>query len=89
MQVKDHATKEDLKRRLRRIEGQVRGVEKMIDDRDCRELLQQLAAIRSAVQQVSLAVARSYACQCLEDPDTGKSQEQIVEDLIGVLSKSA
>jgi hypothetical protein len=41
------------------------------------------------VQQVSLAVARSYACQCLEDPDTGKSQEQIVEDLIGVLSKSA
>jgi len=89
VQVKNTDTREDLKRRLRRIEGQVRGVEKMLDgDRDCRELLQQLAAIRSAVQQASQVVARSYACQCLEEPETGKSRQELVEDLISVLSKT-
>ena len=89
MQVKNIDTREDLKRRLRRIEGQVRGVEKMLDgDRDCRELLQQLAAIRSAVQQASQVVARSYACQCLEEPAAGQSRQELVEDLISVLSKT-
>lgn len=89
MQVKNTDTREDLKRRLRRIEGQVRGVEKMLDgDRDCRELLQQLAAIRSAVQQASQLVARSYACQCLEEPAAGQSRQELVEDLISVLSKT-
>jgi DNA-binding FrmR family transcriptional regulator len=80
---------EDVMKRLRRIEGQVRGVEKMLDEgRDCREILQQLAAIKSAVQQASLTIARSYACQCLATADDGKSQEQIVDDLLTVLSKT-
>ena len=66
MQVKSATTKDELKKRLRRIEGQVRGVEKMLDaDRDCHEIIQQLAAIKSAVQQASLLVVRSYAAQCL------------------------
>lgn len=81
-------TKEDLKKRLRRIEGQVRGVEKMLDDdRECREVLQQLTAIKSAVQQASLIVARSYACQCLEDSGDSKSQTELVDELISVLGK--
>jgi DNA-binding FrmR family transcriptional regulator len=90
MQVKDVETRQDLTKRLRRIEGQVRGVGKMLDDeRNCHEVLQQLAAIRSAVQQVSLVVARDYACQCLEASGAGKSRQEIVDDLIGVLSKTA
>ncbi|HLE26577.1 MAG TPA: metal-sensitive transcriptional regulator [Anaerolineales bacterium] len=89
MQVKNAATKEDLKKRLRRIEGQVRGVEKMVDDdRDCHEIIQQLAAIRAAVQQASLLVVRSYASQCLLEVHDGESQQAIIEDLIGVLSKT-
>ena len=55
MQLTDIDIKEDLMKRLRRVEGQVRGVEKMLDEnRDCREVLQQLTAIKSAVQQVSM-----------------------------------
>jgi len=87
MPVTNETTREDLRKRLRRIEGQVRGVEKMLDDsRDCREVLQQLVAIKSAVQQVSLVVTRSYACQCLDD---GTNQEAVVDDLINVISKMA
>jgi DNA-binding FrmR family transcriptional regulator len=89
MQVKNTATKGDIKKRLSRIEGQVRGVAKMVDDdRDCHEIVQQLAAIRSAVQQVSLVVVRSYAAQCLLEPHEGENQDAIVEDLISVLSKA-
>lgn len=89
MRVKSPMAKEDVKKRLSRIEGQVRGVAKMVDgDRDCHEIIQQLAAIRSAVQQASLVVVRSYASQCLLEPHEGESQETIVEDLISVLSKA-
>ena len=88
MKVKDPDTREELKKRLRRIAGQVRGVEKMIDDdRDCRELLQQMTAIRAAVQQASHLVMHSYACQRLQEPGEGESQQDIVEDLISVVSK--
>ena len=89
MKVRSPAVKEDLQKRLKRIEGQVRGVQKMVgEDRDCHEIIQQLAAIRSAVQQVSLVVVRSYASQCLLEPHEGESQDAIVEDLISVLSRA-
>jgi DNA-binding FrmR family transcriptional regulator len=90
MAVNPKVTKDDLSKRLRRIEGQVRGVAKMVDeDRDCREIIQQLAAIRSATNQVSLLVARSYASQCLCEPLDDDDRETVVADLIDVLSKAA
>jgi DNA-binding FrmR family transcriptional regulator len=76
-----------VKKRLRRIEGQVRGVAKMLDEgRECQEILQQLSAIRSAVQQASVTLARSYACECLSDPK--KNQDALVEELLSVFSKA-
>jgi CsoR family transcriptional regulator, copper-sensing transcriptional repressor len=83
-------SKEDLTKRLRRIEGQVRGVAKMVEeDRGCLELIQQLAAIRAATHQVSLLIVRSYASQCLTEPLEGDEQQAAVEDLITALSKTA
>jgi DNA-binding FrmR family transcriptional regulator len=77
--------KEELVKRLRRIEGQVRGVSRMVDeDRDCREIVQQLAAIRAATHQVGLLVARSYACQCIPAPE----DQAMLDDLIDILGKA-
>jgi DNA-binding FrmR family transcriptional regulator len=84
----EQETREDIKRRLARIEGQVRGVSKMLDEgRNCQDVLQQLSAIRSAAQQASVAVARSYACECLSDPN--KPQDAVVEELISVFTKAS
>jgi CsoR family transcriptional regulator, copper-sensing transcriptional repressor len=59
----------DLTVRLRRIEGQVRGVQRMIEDgRECPDILQQMAAIRSAVHQASLILARAYVEKRLREP---------------------
>ena len=89
MPVRNSATPDELQKRLNRIEGQVRGVAKMIEDeRDCREIVQQLTAIRSAVQQVSLLVVRAYAADCLLPPPSGKKPEEMLDGLIDVLSKT-
>jgi DNA-binding FrmR family transcriptional regulator len=72
MELQSPEVKGDLIARLRRIEGQVRGVEKMVqDDRDCAAILQQMSAIRSAVHQASLVLARAYAERCMLEPAGG------------------
>ena len=89
MSARSGATPEDLQKRLNRIEGQVRGVAKMIEaERDCREIVQQLTAIRSALQQVSLLVVRDYAADCLLTPAAGKDSAEKLDSLIDVLSKT-
>jgi len=84
--IQDPEVKSDLLRRLRRIEGQVRGVGRMIEEgRDCQEILQQLAAIRSATHQTSLQLMRSFAFQCVRA--TEDSPDQVVDALIQALSR--
>jgi DNA-binding FrmR family transcriptional regulator len=80
-----------LQKRLRRIEGQVRGVQKMLDEeRDCHEIIQQLAAIRSAVQGASMIFMKQYASDCLMNVDQSDqaTRSMLVDDLIGLLGKA-
>ncbi|MBI2724123.1 MAG: metal-sensitive transcriptional regulator [Chloroflexi bacterium] len=56
----------DITTRLRRIEGQVRGVQRMLDEgRDCEEMLTQAMAIRSAVDQVGQRLMEYHLDRCL------------------------
>lgn len=58
--------KDALLRRLRRIEGQIRGVERMVDEeRYCVEILDQIAAARTALEQVGLRLLEDHARHCL------------------------
>ncbi len=73
-------TREEIQKRLRRIEGQVRGIQRMIDqDRACRDVLDQLAAIQQAVRGVSGIVAQRYALECIENMQENPSDEQTQE----------
>lgn len=78
-------------RRLARIEGQLRGVQKMINEsRDCREIVQQLIAIRSAVQAASLNFMQDVASDCLlhqADSADPAAQQAMLADLIRMLGK--
>ncbi len=65
-------------KRLKRIEGQTRGVQKMVEeDRPCTEILHQLSAINEAVRSASLLLAEEYAVECIQSPKRGKSREAI------------
>jgi DNA-binding FrmR family transcriptional regulator len=99
MKIQNLEAKEKLVQRLRRIEGQLRGVQSMLDEeRDCREILQQLAAIHSAVQGASRYFLQEYATVCLaqldeeDGPKTGvelhRKREKIIQDMITLLDKA-
>ena len=60
------ATKDQLKGRLRRVEGQVRGVERMVDDdRYCIDILTQISAIQAALDKVALGLLDGHARTCV------------------------
>ena len=58
--------KDDLVRRLHRIEGQVRGIERMVDDdRYCIDVLTQIGAVQAALDKVALGVLDDHARTCV------------------------
>ena len=66
----DQDVKADLQVRLRRIEGQVRGIQAMIaDDRECRDIVTQIAAASQAIEQVGFRMLASGMASCRQDPD--------------------
>jgi DNA-binding FrmR family transcriptional regulator len=61
---------DDLQKRLRRAEGQIRGVQQMLaDGRDCREIVTQLSAAISALEQAGFRMVASGLTWCLAHPD--------------------
>ena len=69
MEIKQEV-KDDLRRRLRRIEGQVRGIQAMLEeDRECRDIVTQLAAATKALEQVGFKMLASGLASCLENPE--------------------
>ena len=99
MKLQNQEIKQQLIQRLHRIEGQMRGVESMLEnERDCREILQQLAAIQSAVQSTSRLFLQEYATACLlemdeearsrPEADLRARREKIVQDMLTVFNKA-
>jgi DNA-binding FrmR family transcriptional regulator len=73
-------TRPEIIKRLRRIEGQVRGIQRMIEqERACRDVLDQLAAIQQAVRGVSGLVAQKYAMECITEAQEDASEENAYE----------
>jgi DNA-binding FrmR family transcriptional regulator len=60
------ATKDQLLKRLRRVEGQVRGIEGMVeDDRYCIDVLTQIGAVQAALDKVALGLLDEHARHCV------------------------
>ena len=61
-------TRRDLTQRLTRVEGQIRGIVRMVEeDRPCLEVLQQLASTQAAMRAASKAILRNYLEKCATD----------------------
>jgi CsoR family transcriptional regulator, copper-sensing transcriptional repressor len=81
------ATKDQLLRRLRRIEGQVRGVERMVDEeRYCIDVLTQIAAIEAALDKVALGLLDDHARHCVIGAE-GETQQERTEELMGAVGR--
>jgi len=79
--------KERILRRLRRAEGQVRGVAGMVeDDRYCIDVLQQISAVQAALDGVALALVDGHTRHCLMEAD-GEERERKHEELMRALER--
>ena len=81
------ASKEQLQTRLRRIEGQVRGVQKMVDeDRYCIDVLTQIAAIQAALDKVTLGLLDGHARTCVVGAE-GELQDERTTELMAAVGR--
>jgi DNA-binding FrmR family transcriptional regulator len=79
------ATKEQLNKRLARIEGQVRGVSRMVeDDRYCIDVLTQISAIQAALDKVALGLLDGHTRHCMIG---GASEEASADELMAAVGR--
>jgi DNA-binding FrmR family transcriptional regulator len=79
------ATKQQLKTRLRRIEGQVRGIQGMVEeDRYCIDVLTQIAAIQAALDKVALGLLDGHAHTCVIGAEPAERDARTAEMMAAV-----
>ena len=82
------ATKDPLLKRLRRIEGQVRGVQGMVEeDRYCIDVLTQISAIQAALVKVALGLLDEHVGHCLMGAEPGAAQDEKTEELMAAVAR--
>lgn len=81
--------KKDLQDRLRRIEGQVRGIQRMLsEDAYCVDVLTQISAVTSAMEKVGLRLLKDHLRGCVSDAMRSKGRgEEKVEEVVRVVER--
>jgi len=79
---------ETLIKRLRRIEGQVKGIQKMIEEeKHCSDILIQIAAVRAALNSVGGLVLENYMKSCIKSYLDGAASEEKLDELVNIMVK--
>jgi len=82
------ATKEQLLTRLKRIEGQVRGIEGMVeDDRYCIDVITQISAVQAALDKVALGLLDGHARHCVVDGQAEGTPEELTDELMAAVGR--
>jgi CsoR family transcriptional regulator, copper-sensing transcriptional repressor len=83
------ATKDQLLKRLARVEGQVRGLERMVEeDRYCIDVLTQVAAVQAALDGISLGLLDGHVRHCMQgDGETAEDPAAQAEELMGAVGR--
>ena len=81
------ASKEQLAKRLARIEGQVRGIGRMVeDDRYCIDVLTQISAVQAALDKVALGLLDDHARSCVINAE-GEQQADRTDELMAAVGR--
>lgn len=82
------AQREDLMLRLRKIEGQVKGIHRMVEeDKYCVDILIQIAAVRAALKKVGSIIFEAHVRGCVRDAIVKQEDQKIIKELIDVLNR--
>ncbi len=75
-------------KRLKKIEGQVRGIAKMVDDdKPCEDILIQIGAVKSALHKVGQVVLEGHMHHCVIDAVKAGNEEQTIDKLMSALNQ--
>ena len=87
-EVEQEELKKNVLSRMKRIEGQVRGIQRMIEEgKECEDILVQVRAVRSALQSSSKLILKRYMIRChIEAMEEGTSPEESLDKFIKVLT---
>lgn len=83
----DTKIKNDIQLRLKRIEGQVKGLQRMLDEEKCcSDILVQVAAVRAAINKVGILIFEEHSRSCLKEALPAENKEAF-DNLIEVLNR--
>jgi DNA-binding FrmR family transcriptional regulator len=89
MQLPDEVV-EDVRKRLRRVAGQVQGVERMLDQgRECRDVVTQISAATKALEQAGFRLVAAGLTYCLDNPDEAAADGYPLETVEKMFMKLA
>jgi DNA-binding FrmR family transcriptional regulator len=82
------ASKDQLLKRLRRVEGQVRGIEGMVeDDRYCIDVLTQISAVQAALDKVALGLLDQHAAHCVMGAEDETQRAERTDELMAAVGR--
>ena len=89
MKTKPHATThEETLHRLRRIAGQVQGIQRMVDDKHyCIDIVTQISAIQAALDKVALALLDEHTRHCVIDGHGGGTPEEMTAEVMSAVAR--
>lgn len=81
---------DQIKNRVKRMEGQLRGILKMMeDDKECKDVITQLSAVRTAVDRTMGVIVSSNLVECvLEAEKSGEKTDDLIKEAVSLLVKS-
>jgi DNA-binding FrmR family transcriptional regulator len=83
-------TIDDVLKRLRRVEGQVRGIQQMLtEQRDCRDVVNQISAANKALEQAGFVLVAAGLTWCLADPERSRAEGYELADVQKMFTKLA
>ncbi|HEX2946292.1 MAG TPA: metal-sensitive transcriptional regulator [Clostridia bacterium] len=75
-------SREEILKRLRRIEGQVKGIQKMIEeDKNCSDILTQVAAVRAAINKTGSLILEKHSMTCIHNAATAEDKDKAMAEL--------
>lgn len=80
--------KTDLRKRLKKVAGQINGIDKMVDEgRYCIDIIQQILAARAALNKVALMIVESHAKSCVVRAIKEDHADESIDELMNVLKQ--
>ncbi|WP_188455323.1 metal-sensitive transcriptional regulator [Virgibacillus oceani] len=79
-----------IKNRMKRVEGQVRGLLKMMEEeKNCRDVVTQMSAVRSALDRTAALIVSTNLEQCIrEEKENGQNSEELIKEAVNLLVRS-